>query len=110
MTKDQLDSAVKNGTFKSFAAGTVIFNNNPIENYRLTSDVNNFLLYSSSFASFYTGYFLGDRFIFNYQEKGGEANGETLYISLVAQDRIICESPLLTTYEQADLPFYNGGY
>lgn len=110
MTKDQLDSAVGKGTFKPFAAGTVIFNNNPVEDYRLFSEVDNFLLYSSSFASFYIGYFLGDKFTFNYQEKGGETNGETLYLFLVVQDRIVCESSLLTTYEQADLPFYNGSY
>ena len=28
----------------------------------------------------------------------------------MAQDRIVCESPLFTTYEQADLPFNNGSY
>ncbi len=110
MTKDQLKSAVAEGTFRKFPSGTVIFNNNPTENYRLFSNPDNYLLYSSSFASFYTGYFLGDKFIFNYLEKGGETEGETLYISLVAQDRIVCDESLRLTFEQQDLPFYNSGY
>ena len=107
--EEVLQNFVQAGQLVELKPGSIIFNNNRPEDYGTYSDPNLIAIYNNIFAGYYTGYYDGSSFVFNYEERAEEENGLISLIPLIYQGRIIYYDSLMSTYTGDNLNFYGAG-